>query len=112
MAAVWPDSSDELWVWRSGFLSPDSLELGGASDSCAKTVSDCVWMCVYVPAFGCRLTLSASRRAAAHLNLISVEPPGCTGAQVLAEQCSVSSACQWLYLCETLHRCWQSNLQH
>jgi prolyl oligopeptidase len=37
VAAVWPDSSDELWVWRSGFLSPDSLELGGASDSCAKT---------------------------------------------------------------------------
>ena len=36
ISAVWPDASDELWVWRDGFLVPSTLELASAADACAS----------------------------------------------------------------------------
>ena len=32
VSAVWPDDSDEVWVTRTGFLVPTTLERGSAAD--------------------------------------------------------------------------------
>jgi len=37
VSAVWPSSSDKLWVQRSGFLAPASLELASAADGCSHS---------------------------------------------------------------------------
>eukprot|EP00937_MAST-01D_sp_MAST-1D-sp2_P002103 g2103.t1 len=37
VGAVWPDDSDELWLWRDGYLVPDALELASAADGCRST---------------------------------------------------------------------------
>eukprot|EP00965_Chrysotila_dentata_P163555 5400667-Pleurochrysis_carterae.AAC.1 len=37
VSAVWPDDSDALWLTRTGFLTPTSLEYACAADGCAST---------------------------------------------------------------------------
>ena len=37
VSAVWPDASNELWLYRDGYLVPDSMDLTNAEDSCAST---------------------------------------------------------------------------
>lgn len=33
-----PDETNAVWFWRDGYLVPDTLEMGDASDCCAKTI--------------------------------------------------------------------------
>jgi len=35
VVAVWPDDSDEVWLWRDGYLQPSTLALADASKGCA-----------------------------------------------------------------------------
>ena len=35
VSAVWPDDSDDVWMWRDGYLCPQTLELASAASGCA-----------------------------------------------------------------------------
>jgi prolyl oligopeptidase len=36
VSAVWPEDSNNLWLYRSGYLVPQTLELACAEDGCSE----------------------------------------------------------------------------